>query len=190
MQGLVRALVLGCVAFVAAFACGDGVASDAGVVRVPTGLAVRTTQPPRGVEDLKFAKLFRLPVGPRGLEPTDRLRGLDGKRVRIVAYMVRRESPDTGGFLIAPFPLAIDDDDESLADNLPPNALFVRVDRASTATLPWIPGLMQFTGTLHVGAAELAPSGRIVPAQLVLDARPARALLRLSAASRDRRRAR
>lgn len=150
-------------------------AAAAVAARVPKGLAV--TSPLRGVEDVRFADLFRLPVGPKGLEPTDRVRALDGKRVRIVAYMVRRETPDSGGFLIAPFQIDVQDDDESLADDLPPTALFVQLPHAGGITVPWMPGLMQFTGTLRLGAAELAPSGRVVPAQIVLDSRPERALL-------------
>jgi len=168
------------VAFVPSAAVAASVAA-----RVPKALAI--TSVPRGVEDIRFADLFRLPVGPKGLELTDRVRALDGKRVRIVAYMVRRGTPDTDGFLIAPFRVDIDDDDESLADDLPPTALFVRLAHGGEMNVPWLPGLMQFTGTLRVGAAEIVPSGRVVPAQIVLDPRPERALLRLARETRGTR---
>ena len=167
-------------AFAAALASPSCAAAAARVVRMDVPKALAITAATKGIEDIRFGDLFRLPVGPKGLEPTDRLRALDGRRVRIVAYMVRRATPDAGGFLIAPFQVDIEDDDESLADDLPPTALFVRLEHAGNTTLPWLPGLMQFTGTLRVGAAELAPSGRVVPAQIVLDARPERALLRLA----------
>ena len=45
---------------------------------------------PAGVVDLKFQELFKLPVGERGLEPSEKLVALDGKRVRIVGYMVQQ----------------------------------------------------------------------------------------------------
>lgn len=186
MRTLLGALAAFASAALASPAC-DAANARMATARVPTALAVTAPHVERGIEDLRFADLFHLPVGPKGLVPTDRLRALDGKRVRIVAYMVRRETPDTGGFLIAPFRVDIEDDDESLADDLPPTALFVRLAHGGDTNVPWLPGLMQFTGTLRVGAAEIVPSGRVVPAQIVLDPRPERALLRLARGTRGNR---
>jgi hypothetical protein len=58
--------------------------------------------PPEGVSDLFFDEFFKLPVGPKGLEMTERLTSLDGKRVRILGFMVkhpqaiRRSIPQLG----------------------------------------------------------------------------------------------
>jgi hypothetical protein len=38
---------------------------------------------PPDVNEFKFSDFFRQPIGPRGLEHTDRLRSLEGRRIRI-----------------------------------------------------------------------------------------------------------
>ncbi|MFI4932880.1 MAG: hypothetical protein ACHP83_21755, partial [Burkholderiales bacterium] len=43
--------------------------------------------------ELKFADFFVQPVGPRGLPIADALRAADGRRVRLVGYMVSQEQP-------------------------------------------------------------------------------------------------
>src|SRR5436190_3112155 len=52
-----------------------------------------------GFVELKFEDFFASPVGPRGLEFTEKVRSLDGKRVRIVGFMVRQEKPSPGVFI-------------------------------------------------------------------------------------------
>ena len=49
--------------------------------------------PPAGVAILKFGEFFQMPVGPLGLEPSEKLLALNGKRIRLVGYMVREENP-------------------------------------------------------------------------------------------------
>jgi hypothetical protein len=46
---------------------------------------------PAGATELNFSEFFVSPVGDRGLMLTEKLRGLDGKRVRILGYIVRQE---------------------------------------------------------------------------------------------------
>ena len=151
---------------------------DAAKTRVPAALAVRKDlgPPPAGVTELKFREVFKLPVGPKGLEPTDKLSALDGKRVRLVGYMVRQDPPPKGTFLLAPLPVQIGDEDESLADDLPPTALRVDLGKSRDLAVPLLTGLIQVTGTLHVGMRADPATGRSTPAQLVLDAAPERAL--------------
>ncbi|MGH9884568.1 MAG: hypothetical protein ACREBE_03515, partial [bacterium] len=71
------------------------------------------------VSELRFGEIFEMPVGPRGLEPSAKLLELDGKHVRMRGYMVRAETPTPGVFILSPFPVALGDEDESLADDLP-----------------------------------------------------------------------
>jgi hypothetical protein len=149
---------------------------------VPAMLAVNRplAAPPSGVSELKFQDVFKLPIGPKALEPTEKLRGLDGRRVRIVGYMVQQESPAVDAFLLSPLPVMLGDEDESLADDLPPSTIRVELPTTRGAVIPNLPGLLQLTGVLHVGMRADAASGRATPAQLVLDAKPARALARLA----------
>ena len=146
-------------------------------VRVPRSLAVekRLGEPPAGVADLKFADMFKLPVGPKGLEPTARLRALDGKRVRMIGYVVQQEPPLAGAFTLSPLPVVAGDEDESLADDIPASAMLVRLPHAKDARVPALPGLIQVSGVLHVGASEAG--GRVAGAHIDLDALPERALL-------------
>ena len=146
--------------------------------RVPASLAVHKElgPPPAGVTELKFRDVFKLPVGPKGLEPTDKLLALDGKRVRIVGYMVRQEPAAKGAFLLSPLPVMLGDEDEALADDLPATTLRVELDKSLDLAIPVLPGLLQVTGTLHVGMRADPASGRSTPAQLVLDAAPQRAI--------------
>jgi hypothetical protein len=150
--------------------------------KVPALLAVRgpLDAPPKGVAELKFRDVFKLPAGAKGLEPTDTLRKLDGKRVRIIGYMVQWETPIASGFLLSPLPVAAGDEDESLADDIPPSALFVSLPKGSDAVVPNLPGLIKVSGTLRVGAHEVAGANRVVPARIELDGDLERALLRLA----------
>lgn len=156
---------------------------------VPRALSVtqHLAAPPAGVSELKFADIFKLPVGPKGLEPTDRLRSLDGKRVRIVGYMVQQEAPVAGSFLLSPLPVTAGDEDESLADDIPASAILVQLPNAKGDIVPGMPGLIQVAGILHVGATEMPANDRVAAAHITLDARPERALLRFA---RDTARAR
>lgn len=155
---------------------------DAQPAKVPAELAVKKKleAPTAGVTELKFADLFKLPVGPKGLEATDKLRALDGKRVRIVGFMVQQETPIAGGFLLSPLPVAAGDEDESLADDIPASALFVTLPKGANAIVPTLPGLLKITGVLRVGAYEVPQAGRVAAARIELDARPERALLDLA----------
>ena len=150
---------------------GTFAASSAGALHVPATLAVRKElgPPPAGVTELKFRDVYKLPVGPKGLQPTEKLLSLDGKRVRIVGYMVHQESASKGAFLLSPLPVLLSDEDESLADDLPASAIRIELSNARDLIVPPLPGLLQFTGTLHVGMRTDAASGRATPAQIVLD---------------------
>ena len=123
---------------------------------------------PKDVTELKFGDFFVRPVGTHGLELTDKLRQLDGRRVRILGYMVHQEEPPPGRLLLAPVPAQIHEHDNGLADDLPASTLFVSVPTSPAATVPHVPGLMLLTGTLNVGG-RTEPDGRISLVRLALD---------------------
>ena len=148
-------------------------------VRIQSSLAVRRDlgPPPAGVADLRFHDLFKTPVGDRGLEPGAKLVALDGKRVRVVGYMVRQQPEPVGRFLLSPLPADISDEDEPLADDLPANVITVNIPGAANQAVPLLPGLIQITGVLRIGAHVDSESGRVSWVQILLDPKPARALL-------------
>lgn len=121
------------------------------------------------IRDLSFKEFFKLPAGPRGLEPTAKLTGLDGKRVRIAGYIVKQEQPSAGRFILAPMPVTLAEVADGPADDLPAAVLFVHLDAADSnhvvrfQTRPVI-----LTGVLEIGARE-EPNGRVSGVRLRLD---------------------
>ena len=136
----------------------------------PQALQVRAELPPvAGTTDLKFRDFFALPIGPKGLAPSARLLALAGQRVRIVGYMARQEQPSAGIVIVAPLPVVLGDEDESFSDDLPASALYVHLaDADRERGVPWMPGLLSFTGMLQLGAAG-EPDGRMSFVRLLLD---------------------
>ena len=148
------------------------------VPHAPASLSVEgeLPPPPPGVTDLKFRELFKLPIGPHGLEPTEKLLGLEGKPVRLVGYMVMQEEPASGVFILSPLPVSLGDQDEALADDLPASMIFVHIEVDDAQVVPYIPGLLRFTGILSIGNREEA-DGRVSSVRLRLDPALARDLL-------------
>lgn len=122
-----------------------------------------------GVTELKFSEIFRLPVGRYGLEPSEKLESLDGRRVRMIGYMVHQEDPAPGRLILVPFPLSTAEDSDGMADDLPPSQVFVHLpDGQQTLTLPFVPQLLAVEGQLSIGP-EAEPDGRISNVRLILD---------------------
>jgi hypothetical protein len=142
-------------------------------------IEVRGELPPpkAGVASIKFGEFFRMPIGPLGLEPSEKLLALNGKPVRLVGYMVREETPGAGHFLFSPLPVSLGDEDESLSDDLPPTTVTVHLHGDGKQSIPWVDGLIQLSGTLEVGALDEG-DGRVSAVRLVLDAQLSRRILR------------
>jgi hypothetical protein len=136
-------------------------------------------KPAAGVSDLQFRDFYRMPVGPKGLEPSAKLFALDGKRVRIVGFMVHQEQPIAHRFLLAHLPVSMSEDEDGLADDLPPNIVFVHTPNVSEQPLKHLSGLLQFTGTLSLGAKEEI-DGRVSTVRLLLDNDTSETLLKVS----------
>lgn len=137
---------------------------------VPRGVPAVTNLPPlpTGVAEIKFGDFFVRPVGTHGLELTDKLRQLDGQRVRILGFMVQQEEPPPGRLMLAPMPVQIHEHDNGLAEDLPASVMFVSVPTSQNAPVPFVPGLMLLTGTLSVGSRPES-DGRISLVRLALD---------------------
>jgi len=131
--------------------------------------------------DLKFASFFKQPAGPRGLEIGEALHAADGRRVRLVGYMVAQEEPVAGRFMLTPRPVRMSEHADGDADDLPPATVTVLLDeRQRDRIVAHQPGLVALTGRLKLGREEDA-SGRVSWVRLQLDPE-ALAPQRLSAA--------
>jgi hypothetical protein len=141
---------------------------------------------PEGVEELKFADFFRMPVGAGGLEVTDRLRSLEGRRVRLVGYFVFEDwstcacpSPEPlgnrragrvqpgwmqhvipGRVMMSGLPMSVSLGHYGLSEDLPPQLVFVRIKSRYGEPVFHRPGLFAVTGKLTLGNRE-EPDGRV-----------------------------
>lgn len=118
---------------------------------------------------LEFRDFYRQPVGRYGLEPTARLLGLNGQRVRIVGYMVDSEQPVAGMFMLTPLPVQLAESDDGPADDLPGSAVFVHLPGEYASRLPKFQrGEWEVTGRLELGPRQEA-NGRISYIRLLAD---------------------
>ena len=156
------AMVLSCVCFASALhAHGARAPYDLRSIALAQRLALKATPEAStaanvsapDVVELRFAEFFRAPAGALGLEFTDRLRALDGKRVRIVGYVVGQDKPSPGRFILAPFRVQLSTVADGPADDLPPAHVHVALPASyANSDLPPIPVPIVVQGTLHLGA--------------------------------------
>jgi hypothetical protein len=114
-----------------------------------------------GATELRFRDFFSTPIGPKGLEISERLLAADGQQVRLTGYMVQQEEPAEGYFLLTPRPVQMSEHADGEADDLPPATVVVRLDVSQRHwRVPHVRGLVSVTGTLSVGRFEEA-DGRV-----------------------------
>jgi len=146
---------------------------------------------PAGVEDLNFRDFFVTPVGDGGLTLTERLQSLNGKRVRLIGYMVYEdltrcnsctsvrtiggrpipawmEATVPGRMMLTSRPAAVSHSHYGLADDLPPQTVFVTVPDKIGQLVPYTPGPLVITGILSVGSQK-EMDGRVSQVRLELD---------------------
>lgn len=132
-------------------------------------VATGAPEPLRADASLPLSDLFVRPVGPRGLEPTPSLLGLQGKRVLVQGFMVQEEEPLPGYFMLASLPVSLAERADGPADYLPPGTLFVHLpDAQRDEIVAYVRTELEVAGTLELGAKE-ETSGRISYVRLRLD---------------------
>ena len=113
------------------------------------------------VAPLRFADFHRRPIGPRGLEPGPRLLALEGQRVALAGYVAHGGERLAQTAVLAPLPVALGDEDESLADDLPAAVAYLHwTDPRLDAALADCAGLLRVTGRLELGARAEADGRR------------------------------
>lgn len=148
---------------------------------------------PEGVTDLSFEDFFQMPVGPRGMEFTDKIKALDGKRVRLAGFQVVEivgvcnsevnansparkaramfEASVPGRLMIAPMPDSVNFGHYGLCEDLPPQIAFVTVPEFYGQAVPQHPGPLLVTGILDLGNKP-EPDGRVSAVRITLDPTP------------------
>lgn len=143
-------------------------AAEAGHQGSPAAVTGSLPTLPSGVAELKFADFYRLPVGSRGLEYTDRLVSLSGKKVRVLGYMVRQSKPVPRTLLLSPVPMTLHEDEYGFCDDLPPQILHVLTPETEPPDVPFTPGVLLLIGRLDIGPRQ-EPDGRVSHVRLFLD---------------------
>lgn len=123
---------------------------------------------PEGVEELRFQDFFKPVIGDRGPEYTERIRSLNGKRVRVQGFMVREQTRKAGVFMLAPWPTRIESDGFCVYEDFPPATLHVLLPEGDQRITPFKPGLFSVIGVLEVRPAEM-PDGRNCVASLRIE---------------------
>lgn len=132
--------------------------------------------------ELRFNDFFQMPIGPRGLEFSDKLRGLNGQQVRITGRMVNHLHADPRVFILSPVALKFHQCEYGLCDDLPATAVHVHVPGNPRDRVAFSPGEITLTGRLSVGNVEEL-DGRVSTVRLFLDPTQATALRTIAAAS-------
>jgi hypothetical protein len=115
--------------------------------------ASRTPIPPPadGVTDLHFSELFG-PIGDRGLEYSERVRSLVGKRVRVIGFMIRESERPRGQFRLSGWPIAVESTGLCQVDDTPATVVDVIAPARADTPFAWRPGRLTIEGTLEIGA--------------------------------------
>jgi len=118
---------------------------------------------------MKFSEFFKMPIGPYGLEPGERLLSLQGQRVRIRGFVVHDDEPTPGFFMMSPVPVGLGERADGPADDLPASTLFVQLpDSAKDRVMAQVRGPVEVTGILNVGGRP-QPDGRMSYVRLKLE---------------------
>lgn len=179
------ALATGCLTLLATIAFAHEVHLAAPPPSVATTNITTLPPLPPGVVELNFKDFFQNPVGSRGLEMTDTLRKLDGRRVRLTGYMVQEHHvARPGSFILSAGPVQLDEDEFGQCDDLPASATLVIVPSAGDRAIPHQAGRIFVTGTLSVGN-QAGPGGRAFLARLTVEEPPVTGTNAVSAAAHE-----
>ena len=96
---------------------------------------------------LELQSFFKLPMGPKGLEVTDKVKQASGQKVRMTGFMVKNELPTQGAFMLAPRPVQMSEHADGDANDLPASVCWVYLDSSQKDWLvPYIPGPVTVEG--------------------------------------------
>lgn len=96
---------------------------------------------------LELQAFFKMPIGPKGLEVTDKVLTLSGHKVQLTGYMVKNELPMPGVFILSPRPIQMSEHADGEANDLPASVCWVYLDdRQKNWIVPYISGLLTVEG--------------------------------------------
>lgn len=111
-------------------------------------------------ERLALREIFKMPIGPRGLEFSERARSLADKYVEIEGYLIAQSAPVKGQVLLGPMPMQLHEHEYGFAEDLPATIVHVVLCDAAERTFATGSGLVRVYGVLRLGARN-EPDGRV-----------------------------
>lgn len=115
--------------------------------------------------NLEFREFFEPGAGE--IKPTQKLLGLNGKRVRIIGFMAQLEAPPKGAFYLCNLPVYGDESGGGTAD-LPPEQILVIARSSKGRLFPYVAGSLEVTGILQIGTQQ-EDDGTVSMIRLLLD---------------------
>lgn len=105
--------------------------------------------------EIRFQDFFKLPIGPKGVDFSSKAITLIGQYVAVTGYMVKSDAAHEGQFFLTPNPLEINELDDGPANDLPVNAVLVKLDKSqSKLQIAQEDGLVRVQGQLELGRQE------------------------------------
>ena len=102
-----------------------------------------------------FGDLLQHPIGPQGLESTQKAKSIHGQNVRLRGYMVKSEEDSIGQFYFAPLPIQLSEHADGPANDLPASAVLVKLDPSQANwAISHKAGALVLEGTLRIGRHE------------------------------------
>ncbi len=99
------------------------------------------------VTPLELQAFFKMPIGPKGLEVSDKVLKASGQKVRLSGYMVKNELPMPGIFMLTPRPVQMSEHADGDANDLPASVCLVYLDdHQKNWIVPHVPGLLTIEG--------------------------------------------
>ncbi len=104
---------------------------------------------------LEIQSFFKTPIGPKGFEMTEGVIRASGQTVRLSGYMVKKEMPTLGAFMLTPRPVQMSEHADGEANDLPAAFCWVYLDpKQANWTVPHVPGLVTVEGQFSVTRRE------------------------------------
>jgi hypothetical protein len=104
---------------------------------------------------LELQAFFKLPIGPKGLEVTQKVLDASGHLVRITGFMVKNEMPMQGAFMLAPRPIQLSEHADGDANDLPASVCWVYLDSSQKNwQVPHTPGPVTVEGHFTLKRVE------------------------------------
>jgi hypothetical protein len=130
-------------------------------VESQTRVSTIAVEPSREPTALEFQSFFKMPIGPKGLEVSNKVKQSSGKQVWLTGYMVKSEVPTPGAFMLSPRPVQMSEHADGDANDLPASVCWVYLDESQKNwVVPHTPGPITVMGQFNFQRIE-APDGTV-----------------------------